>query len=183
MASEDSDQIVPGLSAIHRLRDLDDRDETVDRLVTAGGDELDASHELLEVVTLRGPQRILLKERNDDVLQLAASSYDVSVQVLAMVVVSPIRDHLTSAEELTKLVEHMGALRALRHRELVSNLVTEFVADSTRPVLLPNKADGEASFSVYEADHPATEFDQPFLLVCRTRHVVTMVNVRSDVTR
>jgi hypothetical protein len=100
-----------------------------------------------------------------------------------MVVVSPIRDHLPDAEELTKFAEDLDALRALRHRELVCNLVTELVADSTRPILLPDKADGEASFSVYEANHPATELDQPFLLVCRTRHVVTMVNVRSDVTR
>jgi hypothetical protein len=64
-----------------------------------------------------------------------------------MVVVSPIRDHLPDAEELTKFAEDLDALRALRHRELVCNLVTELVADSTRPILLPDKADGEASFS------------------------------------
>ena len=183
MASEDSDEVVSGLPSVHRFSDPCNLDHAVDRLVTAGGDELDASHELLEVVTLRCTQWMLLEERNDHFLQLTAPSHDITVQIFAMVVVPPIRDHLTDAEELTKLMEDTDALRALRHRELVSNLVTEPVADSTRPVLLPNKADGEAPFSVYEADHPATELDQPFLLVCRTRHVVTMVNVRPDATR
>ena len=48
MASEDSDQIVSGLPSVHRLCDLGDLDETFDRLVTAGSDELDASYELVE---------------------------------------------------------------------------------------------------------------------------------------
>ena len=38
MASEDSDQLVPGLAPGHRLRDLSDLDEPVDRQMTAGGD-------------------------------------------------------------------------------------------------------------------------------------------------
>lgn len=36
MASEDSDELVPGLSSVHRLGDLRDFAEAVDRLVTAG---------------------------------------------------------------------------------------------------------------------------------------------------
>ena len=183
MASEDSDEIVSGLTSVHRFSDPCNLDQAVDRLVTAGGNELDASDEFVEVGTLRRPQRMPLEERNNHFLQLASASYDVPVQMLAMIVVSAIRDHLTDAEELTEFMEDADTLSALRHRELVSNLVTELVASSTRPILLPDKADGEAPFSVYEADHPATELDQPFLLVCRTRHVVTMVNVRPDATR
>jgi hypothetical protein len=64
----------------------------------------------------------------------------------------------------------------------VSDLITEPVADPVRTIMLPDEADGEASLSVYEAGHPATEFDQSFLLVFRTRHVVTTVHVRSDST-
>ena len=101
MASEDSDQIVSGLPSVHRLCDLGDLDETFDRLVTAGRDELDASYELVEVLTLRRPQRMLLEEGNDYFLQLAPASHDVAVQMLAMIVVPPVRDHLTDAEELT----------------------------------------------------------------------------------
>src|SRR5437763_8243075 len=63
----------------------------------------------------------------------------------------------------------------------MSNLVADLVAASTRTAWLPDEADREASFSVYKTDHPATELDQPFLLVFRTRHVVTMVNVLPDV--
>jgi hypothetical protein len=103
--------------------------------------------------------------------------------MLAMVVIPLVRDYLSDAKELTQLVETLDTLSALRYCELVSDLVTELVAGSPRTVILPDKADGEASFSVYEADHPATELDQSFLLVFRTRHVVTMVNATSDVTR
>jgi hypothetical protein len=61
------------------------------------------------------------------------------------------------------------------------DLVAGFVASAIRPVWLTDEPDGEAAFSVYETDDPTTELDQPFLLVFRTRHVVTMVNALSDV--
>jgi hypothetical protein len=75
----------------------------------------------------------------------------------------------------------VSAARALRHDEVMRDLVSGLVASSPRPVWLPNEADREASFSVYKTDHPTTELDQPFLLVFRTRHFVT-VSVQSDVT-
>jgi hypothetical protein len=65
-------------------------------------------------------------------------------------------------------------LRRLRDRELVRDLETSLVASPPRTVCLPHEADREASFSVYKTDHPATELDQPFLLVFRTRHIVTL---------
>ena len=74
-----------------------------------------------------------------------------------------------------------NALRALRRRELVSYLVAGLVAASTRTAWLPYEADREASFSVYKTDHPATELNQPFLLVSRTRHIVTR-EILSDIT-
>ena len=39
MASEDSDEIVPGFLPIHCLSDFRDLDETFDRLVPAGGND------------------------------------------------------------------------------------------------------------------------------------------------
>src|SRR5215467_13946944 len=60
------------------------------------------------------------------------------------------------------------------------DLVSGRVASSPLSAWLPNEADREASFSVYKTDHPATELDQPFLLVFRTRHIVT-VDIRSDI--
>jgi len=102
--------------------------------------------------------------------------------VLSVVIEPPINIHLTYTEELAELVEALDATRALSHHEVMRDLVTRLVAAPGRPVWLPNKPDREASFSVYKAGHPATELDQPFLLVFRTRHVVTIVNASSDVT-
>jgi hypothetical protein len=65
----------------------------------------------------------------------------------------------------------------------MAHLIADCVALRALTIWLPNKADGEASLSVYKADHPATLLYQSFLLIVRTRHVVTMVNVLSDVTR
>ena len=97
-----------------------------------------------------------------------------------MVVMPPVDVHLPYPEELAELVEALDATRALRHHEVMRDLVSGHVASSPRSVRLPNEADREASFSVYKTDHPATELDQPFLLVFRTRHVVT-VDTQSDV--
>ena len=182
MASEDSDQIVPGLAPVHRFSDLDDLKETVDRPVTVRCNEFDTSCELLEIHLLRAAHRMPAEERNHRLQQLGSLAHDVAKQVLAMVVAPPVRDYLADAEVLTQVVKALDALRPLRDHELVSDLTTEPVADPTRTIMLPDEADGEAPFSVYEAGHPATELDQSFLLVFRTRHVVTTIHVRSDVT-
>jgi hypothetical protein len=63
MASEDSDQLVPGFLAIHRLSDL--CNQSIRRQMAAGINHLDARRELLEVLLLRAHERIPAKERND----------------------------------------------------------------------------------------------------------------------
>jgi hypothetical protein len=45
---------------------------------------------------------------------------------------------------------------------------------------LSNEADAEASFGVYETKYPTTELDRSFLLIIRTRHIVTTVAATSD---
>src|SRR5262249_26127943 len=125
---------------------------------------------------------MLPEERDDRPEQILASTNDVAEQMLAMVVIPPVRDHVSDVEELTKLVQRVGSLRALRHGELGSDLVAGSVSTAVRTACLPHEADREASFSVYKTDHPATELDQPFLLVFRTRHIVT-VDIRSDITQ
>jgi hypothetical protein len=144
MASEDSDELVPGLLPVHRLRDLGDLDETVEVEVTAGIDQLDAARELLEVLVLRAPHRILPEERDDRLQQVDAAPDDVSVQVLAVVVIPLVREDLPDAEELTKVVETGHALLALRHREFMSNLETGPVAASAPPAWLPDEPDRES---------------------------------------
>ena len=103
MASEDSDQIVSGLLAVHRLSDLCDPYEPRRAQMDAAIDQLDTSRELLEVPLLRGTHRVLVEERNDPLDQVSAFAHDVPIQVLAVVVVPAIRYDLTHPEELTKL--------------------------------------------------------------------------------
>ena len=136
--------------------------------------------ELLEIVLLGGTKRILPEERNDPVEQILSSMNGVAVQMLPMVVMPPVDIHLSHSEELTQLLETADARRALCHNEVVRDLVSGRVATPTRARWLPHEPDREASFSVYKTDHPSTELDQPFLLVFRTRHVVT-VDIQSDV--
>ena len=48
------------------------------------------------------------------------------------------------------------------------------------PTLLPDEANGEASLSVYKTEN-AAKLNQSFLLIFRTRHIVT-VDAPADVT-
>ena len=141
MASEDSDEVVPGFAAIHRLSDLGDLDETASTQMTAVSDELNTPRELLEVLLLRGPHRILAEERNDPFQEIDAASHDESVQVLAVVVVAAVSHHHAHPEELPELVEARDARGALRDCELMGHLVSGLVAGSVRPVVLPDEAD------------------------------------------
>ena len=102
------------------------------------------------------------------------------MEMFPVVVMPPVHIHLSHSEELADLVEAPDATSALCDHEVVRDLVSGRVASSPRSVRLPNEPDREAPFSVYKTDHPATKLDQPFLLVFRTRHVVTL-DIRSDV--
>ena len=94
-----------------------------------------------------------------------------------MVVVPPVDIYAPDPEELLEVFEAPDALHALRHDELVSDLVAGLVAFPASPAWLPDEADGEASFSVYTTNNP-TEPDQPFLLIFRTARIVTAIVVR-----
>ena len=142
--------------------------------------QLDTEGELLEVALLDGSKRMLPKERNDPFEQILSTTNDVAMKVLPVVVMPPVDVHLPHSKELPEVVEAHDARGALRHHEVVGDLVSGCVAGSARSAWLPNETDREASFSVYETDHPATELDQSFLLIFRTRHVVT-VGITSDV--
>ena len=132
MVSEDSDELVPGFLSVHRLSDLSNLDEPTGRQMTARVDHLDHLYELFEVLLLRSSHRMQSEERNDRLQKIVSSTNDVSVQVLAMVVVPPIRDDLSDTEVLTEIVQRRHALCALRHGKLVRDLVSGLVAGSTR---------------------------------------------------
>jgi hypothetical protein len=92
--------------------------------------------------------------------------------VLLGVVVAPVHVDPAGSEELLEFAETSGATRALRYDKPVEYLIAGSVAPPVMPVGLSNESDGEASFSVYKANHPASS-DQPFLLVVRAVQIVT----------
>ena len=182
MASEDSNELVPGLPVVHGLGQPRDLDQSIPRKVSSRDDHIHALRELLEVMLLRGSKRMLAEERNDRLHEIASLGHGVLAQVLLVIVVPPIDEDPAYAKEPVEVFEAGAAPFSLRHHKRMAHLVSGLVASSPGAVLLPHEADREASFSVYETDHPATELDQSFLLVFRTRHVVTMVYVTSDDT-
>ena len=93
--------------------------------------------------------------------------------VLTVVVVSLVSEYLVHYEEVPELLKTRNALRALSHRKLMSHLIASLVADSSQSAGLADKADREASFSVYKTNNPAF-LPQPFLLVFRTVRIVTV---------
>src|SRR5207253_11403052 len=82
-----------------------------------------------------------------------------------------IRLDVATAEPVADQLEHLCPVAVLADMELRN----ELKPDTTRAVALHR--DREASFSV---DVPCDVAVQPFLLIVRTPHVVTIVNARSD---
>jgi hypothetical protein len=172
MASEDSDELGPVLSPVHRLRDLRDLDETRGGQMTAVVDHPDDLRELLEVRALRRTERMLFEERNDRLEEIRPVAHGEAIHGLTVVVVPSVRNEAAHAEEALQLMEASDAGRPLRDGELVSHLPAGSVGAPARPAELADKADREASFSVYKTKDPAKRH-QPFLLVFRTVRVVT----------
>jgi hypothetical protein len=182
MASEDSDQLLSGLPVIHGLGDFGDLYQTCSSQMSIGIDQLHTPCELLEILLFRRSQWVLAEERNDRPRKIIPPADQVLSEIFLMVVVALVDEDPTDAEDRLQLLETADASYSLRYDKPMEDLVAGSVATTPQPARLPDKADGEASFSVHKTDHPAKR-DQSFLLVFRTRHVVTMVNVTSDVTR
>ena len=103
--------------------------------------------------------------------------------MLAVVVVPLVFIESPASEETLQFPETRQTLRTLRHDKPMRDLIAGPVAPSAHAVWLSHEANREATFSVYKTDDPASP-DQPFLLIVRiTQHVVTIVDVPSDVTR
>ncbi len=132
MASEDSDQIVPGLLAIHRLCDLRDLNESFRAQMPTSRNQLEAAYEFLKVTLLCGAHRVPTKERNDRFVQLRSALHQVVAQMLPMIVVPSIDEDPSYAEELLELLEAGDALLALRHDKSMRNLIAGSIAFSLR---------------------------------------------------
>src|SRR6266516_2306971 len=88
-------------------------------------------------------------------------------------IVFAVRLDVATAEPLSNQLEHLSPVAILADVELRDEL------KSNTAQLVALHRDREASFSVDVTRDVAV---QPFLLIVRTRHVVTIVNVRPDVT-
>jgi hypothetical protein len=113
-----------------------------------------------------------MEERYDRPYKLRTLVYDVLTKVLLMVVIPLVDEDSASAEKLLEFFKRTHALRALRHNKPMDHLKAGSVAFAAYPILLQDKADGEASFSVHKTNNPAKP-DQPFLLIARTGRIVT----------
>ena len=113
------------------------------------------------------------EEGNDRLDQILPPTHYIAIQMLLVVVISLVGDNTPDTKEVHELFKTRDALRALRHGKLMRHLIAGLVAFPARSVLLPNKADGEATLSVYKTNNPA-ELDQSFLLISCTRHIVTV---------
>ena len=167
---------------VHCLSDLGDLDQTFMRQMSTILDHGHAPREALEIVPLRGLQRMLAEERDDRLREIPPSADVVLTKVLLVVVVPLVDEDAANPEEAPELFEAARTSCALRNDEPMEHLIAGCVALPALPAWLPDETDREASFSVYKAENPA-KLNQSFLLVFRTRHVVTMLDVTSDVTR
>src|SRR5205823_14299096 len=117
---------------------------------------------------LRREHGILFEEWNNAFEQVFAVTYHEYERPIALAV----RPDATAAEPRTDELENLGPVTVLADMELRH----ELKSDATGRVALHR--DREASFSIYITRDVAI---QPFLLIVRTRHVVTIVNARQDV--
>jgi hypothetical protein len=108
MVSEDS-QDFGWLTAVHRLGDLSDLNQTGDREVLALLHETNHLDELLEVVTLRSPQLMFLKERDNGIPQVCKPPDVVPEEILPVVVVATIYVNLAAPEESGKTFQNILA--------------------------------------------------------------------------
>ncbi len=173
MASEDSDQLMPGSSPVHRFDDLSDLDQTVDIKMPAVRYQAHAARELLKVTLLGRTEGVGLEERNYRPHEVFPAIHDELAQVLTMVVLALVNVDAANAEEASELLQCRPAADALRHDKPMRDLVPSFVASAVPPTLLPDEPDGEATLSVYKAGNPA-ELNQSFLLISCTQHIVTV---------
>jgi hypothetical protein len=112
MASEDSDQFLPGFLPIHRLSDLHDFDQAIGCPMPTRFDQLNAPRKLLEIVTLRGAQRILTEKRYYRLYQIRTLVYDVLTKVLLVVVMPLVDEDSASAEESLEIFKGAPLLAA-----------------------------------------------------------------------
>ena len=165
MVSEDS-QDLGWLSMIHRLCDTGNLDQTANREVPPVVHQDDDFGELVEVVSLRRPQWVLLEERDDSVPEISVPLDAIPEYIFPVIVVPAIAEHLAASEEADKLFQNVPARCTLHNGKFWSNLPSKGHRSAT--------VDGtaETALAIYESHDPSTGHE-PFLLVFRTVRIIT----------
>ncbi len=165
MVSEDSQD--PGwLPVIHRLRDLRDLDDPRHRQVPTEIHQSDDPGELLEVVSFGSSQWVVLEEWNDHVTEVPEPLHAVPIHVFSVIVVPAVAEHLAAPEETNHVLEDVAARSALGNCELRSHLPPQ------RHLAASTDRAAEAALPV-DKSHDPSNAHEPFLLVFRTRRIVT----------
>ena len=125
--------------------------------------------ELDEVRLLARQQRATLEEGNHALEKVGPVSNDQHDRSVTLAV----RLDVAASEPFPDQLEHLSSVSVLADVELRDELKAESTAR------IPLHRNRKASFSV---DVPSDVAIQPFLLIVRTRYVVTIVNALSDVT-
>jgi hypothetical protein len=128
VVSEDSDHFTAWPAVVHRLHDLDNFEQPTRCEVRASLDHSHTPYEPLEVETLRGSQRVTLKERNYLLKKIAPSADNKLIEVFFVVVVSAVAMQTPHSEVPLHHSQTLHALRALCNYELVRHLETSLVA-------------------------------------------------------
>ena len=102
MVSEDS-QDFGWLAMVHRLGDTGDLDQTADRKMSPVMHQGNDIGELVEVVSLRRSQWVLLEERDNDVPDISEPLHAIPEYIFPIIVVPAIAEHLAASEEADKL--------------------------------------------------------------------------------
>ena len=117
---------------------------------------------LLKVLLLRGQKRRSFEERDNALQQVHTPSNDVHQST---VLPSVGLDVTASPESLANQLEHLSPVAVLADMELWNQLKTA----STRGIAIDG--DRKAALTIYIARDVTI---QPFLLIVRTRHIVTV---------
>ena len=124
--------------------------------------------ELFKVLLLRREHWIAFEERNDLLEQVSAVTNHEDERSIT----SAVRLDVATPEPRANQLQYLGPVTVLADVELRY----ELKPDAARAIALHRNR--KASFSIDVTRDAAV---QPFLLIVRTRHVVTTVNIRPDV--
>jgi hypothetical protein len=169
----DSDHLEPphfsvAPAAVHADGELQKPAETGISAVTTEFKLSDDCGERVDVRLLCREQGVTFEEWDDTVEEVAAPTHHEDQRSIA----STVRSDGSAAKPLPDQLENLCPVAVLADMKLRY----ELKPDATARIALHR--DREASFSVDVTRDVAI---QPFLLIVRTRHVVTIVNVWSDV--